>query len=61
MRDVSVEPSEKEGFRVSADAEPRRLRADAERSTARILAAAEELLAVDPTATLERIAALLEP
>lgn len=41
---------------MSADAEPRRLRADAERSTARILAAAEELLAVDPTATLERIA-----
>lgn len=56
MRDVSVEPSEKEGFRVSADVEPRRLRADAERSTARILAAAEELLAVDPAATLERIA-----
>lgn len=41
---------------MSADAEPRRLRADAERSTARILAAAEEVLAVDATATLERIA-----
>jgi AcrR family transcriptional regulator len=35
---------------------PRRVRADAERSTARILAAAETVLAVDPNATLERIA-----
>ena len=41
---------------MSADVVPRRVRADAERSTARILAAAEEVLAVDPTATLERIA-----
>lgn len=41
---------------MSADAGPRRLRADAERSTARILAAAEEVLAVDANATLERIA-----
>lgn len=41
---------------MSANAEPRRLRADAERSAARILAAAEEVLADDPTATLERIA-----
>lgn len=41
---------------MSAAAGPRRLRADAERSTARILAAAEEVLAVDATATLERIA-----
>jgi AcrR family transcriptional regulator len=41
---------------MGADAKPRRLRADAERSTTRILAAAEEVLAVDATATLERIA-----
>lgn len=41
---------------MGVEAEPRRLRADAERSTARILAAAEEVLAVDATATLERIA-----
>lgn len=33
----------------------RRLRADAEHNTARILAAAEEVLAVDPAASLERI------
>ena len=33
----------------------RRLRADAEQNTARILAAAEEVLAVDPAASLERI------
>lgn len=41
---------------MSPDERPRRVRADAERSTARILAAAEEVLAVDPSATLERIA-----
>ncbi|MFD9734513.1 TetR/AcrR family transcriptional regulator [Umezawaea sp. NPDC059074] len=35
---------------------PRRVRADAERSTARILEAAVAVLAVDPNATLERIA-----
>lgn len=35
---------------------PRRMRADAERSTARILEAAEAVLAVDPSASLERIA-----
>ncbi|MFD4635982.1 TetR/AcrR family transcriptional regulator [Lentzea sp. NPDC058436] len=33
----------------------RRLRADAETNTERILAAAEDVLAVDPTASLERI------
>ncbi|ANZ40287.1 hypothetical protein BBK82_33920 [Lentzea guizhouensis] len=33
----------------------RRLRADAEQNTARILAAAEEVLAVEPAASLERI------
>jgi AcrR family transcriptional regulator len=33
----------------------RRLRADAEHNTARILAAAEEVLAADPAASLERI------
>ncbi|MET9002837.1 helix-turn-helix domain-containing protein [Amycolatopsis sp. NPDC004169] len=41
---------------MSAAAGSRPLRADAERSTARILAAAEEVLAVDANATLERIA-----
>ncbi|WP_075299722.1 MULTISPECIES: TetR/AcrR family transcriptional regulator [unclassified Pseudonocardia] len=41
---------------MSPDGPPRRMRADAERSTARILAAAEEVLSVDPNATLERIA-----
>ncbi|MQY21676.1 TetR family transcriptional regulator [Nocardia macrotermitis] len=41
---------------MSADVEPRRVRADAQRSTARILEAAEEALAADPNATLERIA-----
>jgi AcrR family transcriptional regulator len=35
---------------------PRRIRADAERSTARILEAAEAVLADDPAASLERIA-----
>lgn len=38
------------------DAAPRRVRADAERSTARILEAAEAVLAEDETAPLERIA-----
>ncbi|MBP2472199.1 AcrR family transcriptional regulator [Crossiella equi] len=41
---------------MSPDEKPRRVRADAERSTARILAAAEEVLAADPNATIERIA-----
>ncbi|GAA4874635.1 TetR/AcrR family transcriptional regulator [Actinomycetospora straminea] len=41
---------------MDADAAPRRVRADAERSTARILEAAEAVLAEDPTAPLERIA-----
>ncbi|MFJ6727221.1 TetR/AcrR family transcriptional regulator [Streptomyces sp. NPDC091281] len=35
---------------------PRRLRADAERSTARILDAAEDVLGDDPAASMERIA-----
>lgn len=38
------------------DSPPRRVRADAERSTARILEAAEAVLSVDATASLERIA-----
>lgn len=38
------------------DGPPRRIRADAERSTARILEAAEGVLAADPAAPLERIA-----
>jgi AcrR family transcriptional regulator len=42
--------------RVPASAAPRRVRADAERSTARILDAAERLLPEDPNASLERIA-----
>ncbi|HUQ57011.1 TetR/AcrR family transcriptional regulator [Lentzea sp.] len=37
------------------DTGTRRLRADAEQNTARILAAAAEVLAVDPSASLERI------
>ncbi|GHF46831.1 AcrR family transcriptional regulator [Amycolatopsis bartoniae] len=41
---------------MSAEAGPRRVRADAERSTTRILDAAEDVLAVDANATLERIA-----
>jgi AcrR family transcriptional regulator len=41
---------------MSTEARPRRVRADAERSTARILEAAEAVLAVDPQASLERIA-----
>lgn len=41
---------------MSSEAKPRRVRADAERSTARILEAAERVLAVDANATLERIA-----
>ncbi|HWC79681.1 MAG TPA: TetR/AcrR family transcriptional regulator [Pseudonocardiaceae bacterium] len=41
---------------MSAEIRPKRVRADAERSTARILAAAADVLAVDPNATLERIA-----
>lgn len=41
---------------MGGDGTPRRLRADAERSTARILEAAEVVLAVDPAASLERIA-----
>ncbi|MFD5828294.1 TetR/AcrR family transcriptional regulator [Lentzea sp. NPDC060358] len=38
-----------------ADTGTRRLRADAEQNTARILAAAAEVLATDPAASLERI------
>jgi AcrR family transcriptional regulator len=41
---------------MDEDAAPRRARADAERSTARILEAAEAVLAADETASLERIA-----
>jgi AcrR family transcriptional regulator len=41
---------------MSAATGPRRVRADAERSTARILEAAEAVLAGDANATLERIA-----
>jgi len=41
---------------MDAATRPRRVRADAERSTARILEAAEAVLAVDPNASLERIA-----
>jgi AcrR family transcriptional regulator len=41
---------------MSGDSPPRRIRADAERSTARILEAAETVLAVDAAASLERIA-----
>ncbi|AGZ42560.1 TetR/AcrR family transcriptional regulator [Actinoplanes friuliensis] len=40
---------------MDAVAPPRRVRADAERSTARILEAAETVLATEPTASLERI------
>ncbi|KAA9155916.1 TetR/AcrR family transcriptional regulator [Amycolatopsis acidicola] len=41
---------------MNAAAGAKRMRADAERSTVRILEAAEEVLAVDANATLERIA-----
>jgi AcrR family transcriptional regulator len=41
---------------VSRDSSPRRTRADAERSTVRILEAAESVFAVDSSASLERIA-----
>lgn len=41
---------------MSAAGTPKRVRADAERSTARILEAAQAVLAVDPNASLERIA-----
>ncbi|MBB4688142.1 TetR/AcrR family transcriptional regulator [Amycolatopsis jiangsuensis] len=41
---------------MTAEAKPRRVRADAERSAARILEAAEEVLAADPNASLEQIA-----
>lgn len=41
---------------MDEDAAPRRVRADAERSTARILEAAESVLATDEAASLERIA-----
>ncbi|MFC5139732.1 TetR/AcrR family transcriptional regulator [Actinomycetospora rhizophila] len=41
---------------MDEDAAPRRVRADAERSTARILEAAENVLATDESASLERIA-----
>ncbi|MFC0107736.1 TetR/AcrR family transcriptional regulator [Kibdelosporangium aridum] len=41
---------------MSGGGPSRRVRADAERSTARILEAAEDVLAADPTAPLERIA-----
>ncbi|GAB2572721.1 hypothetical protein Aab01nite_81910 [Paractinoplanes abujensis] len=41
---------------MSAATSPRRVRADAERSTARILDAARAVLADDPNASLERIA-----
>lgn len=41
---------------MGGDGPPRRVRADAERSTARILEAAEAVLAADPAASLERIA-----
>lgn len=41
---------------MSEDRPPRRIRADAERSTARVLEAAETVLAGDATASLERIA-----
>lgn len=41
---------------MSGDSPPRRIRADAERSTARVLEAAETVLAVDAAASLERIA-----
>ena len=41
---------------MSGDNPPRRIRADAERSTARVLEAAETVLAVDAAASLERIA-----
>jgi AcrR family transcriptional regulator len=40
---------------MSTSTGARRLRADAEQNTARILAAAQEVLAVDPAASLERI------
>lgn len=41
---------------MSGDSPPRRIRADAERSAARVLEAAETVLAVDAAASLERIA-----
>jgi AcrR family transcriptional regulator len=41
---------------MGGDGTVRRIRADAERSTARILEAAEAVLAVDPAASMERIA-----
>ncbi|ACU36362.1 TetR/AcrR family transcriptional regulator [Actinosynnema mirum] len=41
---------------MSAEDAPKRVRADAERSTARILEAAQSVLAGDPNASLERIA-----
>jgi AcrR family transcriptional regulator len=41
---------------MGGNSPPRRIRADAERSTARILEAAEIVLAVDANASLERIA-----
>ncbi|MEV7366723.1 TetR/AcrR family transcriptional regulator [Streptomyces sp. NPDC003343] len=41
---------------MTADTKPKRVRADAERSSARIIEAAEQVLAVDPNATLEQIA-----
>ena len=41
---------------MGGNSAPRRIRADAERSTTRILAAAETVLAVDGAASLERIA-----
>lgn len=41
---------------MSEDSPPRRIRADAERSTARVLEAAETVLAGDAAASLERIA-----
>jgi AcrR family transcriptional regulator len=44
------------GGEMSAPGTSKRVRADAERSTARILEAAQTVLAVDPGASLERIA-----
>ncbi|GAA2485514.1 TetR/AcrR family transcriptional regulator [Winogradskya humida] len=41
---------------MSAPTRPEKVRADAVRSTARILEAAEDVLAVDPNASLEKIA-----
>ncbi|MEU1304416.1 TetR/AcrR family transcriptional regulator [Streptomyces shenzhenensis] len=41
---------------MGGESPPRRIRADAERSTARILEAAEAVFAEDPAASLERIA-----